>query len=251
MVRFLDNFSSGGRGAASAEYFIAHGYAVIFLYRKRSRMPFHRHNQSRSDFLDDLVIENGRVMVNPELNSVLLRAIQDLTAARNSNLLLCIEFQTIQEYLFWIRKISEPFSIFRKRGLFFSAAAVSDFYLKEMAEHKIQSSSGPLNLNLAVVPKVIPVLKSNWCPHGMIVTFKLETEDEVLAKKVNVHLLNYNVDLVIGNILGKYRNEVVICQKGRENLWLKRTQQEITSGIDIEKNVIANLVIRHDEFIKT
>ncbi len=32
-VRFVDNFSAGTRGSASAEYFLASGYPVIFLYR--------------------------------------------------------------------------------------------------------------------------------------------------------------------------------------------------------------------------
>lgn len=31
-VRFLDNFSSGRRGATSAEAFLAAGYGVLFLY---------------------------------------------------------------------------------------------------------------------------------------------------------------------------------------------------------------------------
>ncbi|KAF5199266.1 Phosphopantothenate--cysteine ligase [Thalictrum thalictroides] len=33
-VRYIDNFSSGHRGAASTEYFIKAGYAVIFLHRR-------------------------------------------------------------------------------------------------------------------------------------------------------------------------------------------------------------------------
>lgn len=32
-VRFVDNFSSGTRGAASTEYFLEKDYPVIFLYR--------------------------------------------------------------------------------------------------------------------------------------------------------------------------------------------------------------------------
>lgn len=32
-VRFVDNFSSGTRGAASTEYFLESGYKVIMLYR--------------------------------------------------------------------------------------------------------------------------------------------------------------------------------------------------------------------------
>ena len=44
-VRFIDNFSTGNRGAASTEYFLAKGYAVVFLHRKApaSAMPFLRH----------------------------------------------------------------------------------------------------------------------------------------------------------------------------------------------------------------
>lgn len=41
-VRFLDNFSSGRRGAASAEHFLASGYAVVFLHRQRSLFPYAR-----------------------------------------------------------------------------------------------------------------------------------------------------------------------------------------------------------------
>lgn len=33
-VRYIDNFSSGHRGATSTEYFVKAGYAVIFLYRR-------------------------------------------------------------------------------------------------------------------------------------------------------------------------------------------------------------------------
>eukprot|EP00975_Prorocentrum_lima_P053508 11225172-Prorocentrum_lima.AAC.1 len=42
-VRFLDNFSTGARGAASAERFLALGYACVFLHRRGSNTPFGRH----------------------------------------------------------------------------------------------------------------------------------------------------------------------------------------------------------------
>ncbi|KAM9964016.1 hypothetical protein ACTFIW_005657 [Dictyostelium discoideum] len=40
MVRFLDNFSGGNRGATTAEYFLQNGYYVLFLSRKNSLQPF-------------------------------------------------------------------------------------------------------------------------------------------------------------------------------------------------------------------
>lgn len=41
--RFVDNFSAGTRGAASTEYFISLGYAVVFLSRDKSIQPYERH----------------------------------------------------------------------------------------------------------------------------------------------------------------------------------------------------------------
>ena len=40
MVRFIDNFSRGQRGANSVEWFLAEGYIVIFLHRVGSLVPF-------------------------------------------------------------------------------------------------------------------------------------------------------------------------------------------------------------------
>ena len=44
-VRSLENFSTGKRGAASAEYFLELGYAVIYLFREDTIVPFARHFQ--------------------------------------------------------------------------------------------------------------------------------------------------------------------------------------------------------------
>lgn len=41
-VRFIDNFSLGSRGALSAEWFLRSGYAVLFLHRQHSFLPFIR-----------------------------------------------------------------------------------------------------------------------------------------------------------------------------------------------------------------
>jgi phosphopantothenate-cysteine ligase len=61
-VRFIDNFSAGTRGACSAEYFIENGYAVIFLHRKFSLLPYSRHySHTTNCFLDFMVERNGRV----------------------------------------------------------------------------------------------------------------------------------------------------------------------------------------------
>lgn len=54
-VRFVDNFSAGTRGSASAEFFLQQDYAVIFLFRLKSLEPFVRHFMG-TIFLDLLEI---------------------------------------------------------------------------------------------------------------------------------------------------------------------------------------------------
>lgn len=53
-----------------------------------------------------------------------------------------------------------------------------------MAEHKIQSSEGDLTLSLRATPKCLSALKAEWCPDALIVSFKLETDQSILMKKV-------------------------------------------------------------------
>jgi len=40
MVRSVENFSTGTRGARSAEVFMRAGYPVIFFHRKETMQPF-------------------------------------------------------------------------------------------------------------------------------------------------------------------------------------------------------------------
>ena len=51
-VRFIDNFSAGTRGSASAEHFLRLDYAVIFLYRSKTLKPFERHFQVSQTMLN-------------------------------------------------------------------------------------------------------------------------------------------------------------------------------------------------------
>uniref|UniRef100_A0A6B2LB67 DNA/pantothenate metabolism flavoprotein C-terminal domain-containing protein n=1 Tax=Arcella intermedia TaxID=1963864 RepID=A0A6B2LB67_9EUKA len=246
MVRFIDNFSVGTRGAACAEYFVKSGCAVIFMYRKRSRMPFHRHFQEapRTNYLDSFVIENGKVVFNSKENDEIRKAMEDLEAARKEQLLIDIQFETIFDYLALLKFVSCSLVPFKKQAIIFSAAAVSDFYLKDLSEHKIQSSNGPLQLSLDNVPKVVPLLKSEWCPEALIITFKLETDPSILSKKMNGHLVGYNVDIVIGNILGQHRKEVVIAQKATEDHKITLNNQDT----EIEKSIVDVIIQRHHQY---
>lgn len=52
------------------------------------------------------------------------------------------------------------------------------------AEHKIQSRDGQLTLDLEQVPKALGVLTGCWAPRAVVVSFKLETDEQLLITKV-------------------------------------------------------------------
>ncbi|KAG5970818.1 hypothetical protein E4U55_001441 [Claviceps digitariae] len=156
-VRFIDNFSAGTRGATSAEYFLEAGYAVIFLHRQFSLLPYSRHfSHSRDCFLDFLTEGpggdaggGGQVQWREDGDdddATKLARVRDVLRkyrrAKDANMLLMIPFVTIGDYLHELRALSRLMSPLGRRGLLYLAAAVSDFFVppERMSEHKIQST---------------------------------------------------------------------------------------------------------------
>lgn len=249
-VRFIDNFSAGTRGATSAEYFLRAGYAVIFLHRQFSLLPYSRHYSHNTNCFLDFLAEgpDGRVEVGPEYQASMLRVLREYRHAKDRNMLLLLEFTTITEYLWHLREIAKLMRPLGTGALFYLAAAVSDFFVprERMAEHKIQSSADfagkrpadgaargsefkagvgeggrgevlpaahlankSLVIDLDPVPKFLKSLVDGWAPAAMIVSFKLETDPEILTAKAGYALRKYAHHLVIGNLLATRKWEVV------------------------------------------
>lgn len=116
-VRFLDNFSSGRRGASSAEYFIDSGYAVIFLHRHRSLYPYSR-MFSTMNMLDALTFASGEgasgssrdVVINQQVLPNIAKVLKRYQEATGSRLLLPIEFSTLSEYLHLLKAAAQALS---------------------------------------------------------------------------------------------------------------------------------------------
>lgn len=248
-VRFIDNFSAGTRGATSAEYFLREGYAVIFLHRQFSLLPYSRHySHSTNCFLDFMEeAEDGHVAVRQEYQDKMRQVLEEYQYAKKHRLLLLLPFTTVTEYLFELRSLATLLQPLGGRALFYLAAAVSDFFIPRdrMEEHKIQSSAvengqkkGPgkhLVIELDPVPKFLTPLVSQWAPKGsMIVSFKLETDPNILVSKAEQALSKYGHDLVIGNLLTTRKWEVVFITKGQER-WIrvpKAKRSRSVSGIE-------------------
>ncbi|PBP16649.1 DFP-domain-containing protein [Diplocarpon rosae] len=252
-VRFIDNFSAGTRGATSAEYFLEAGYAVIFLHRQFSLLPYSRHYSHATHCFLDFLHEgpDGQVVANEEYRAKMLAVLKKYNSAKEKKMLLTLPFTTINDYLFVLRAIAQLMRPLGPSGLLYLAAAVSDFFVppERMVEHKIQSTtaaerqvekdeeeeetfdnfdSSPkvprskrLIVDLDPVPKFLKNLVDGWAPEGMIVSFKLETDPDILVHKAQYSLDRYQHHLVIGNLLSTRKWEVVFVAPGQRDLWIR------------------------------
>jgi len=253
-VRFIDNFSAGTRGATSAEYFLKQGYAVIFLHRQFSLLPYSRHYSHSTncflDFMDESQDDDEGVVVRKEYQAKMRRVLEEYHFAKQNRRLLILPFITVTDYLFELRALATLMQPVGNRAMFYLAAAVSDFFIprERMEEHKIQSRdnqsgggqgsgvSRQLVINLDPVPKFLNTLVVSWAPKdSMIVSFKLETDPDLLVAKAEQALDKYQHDLVIGNLLTTRKWEVVFITPGGGEHWVrvpKSRRSKSFSGIE-------------------
>jgi len=98
------------------------------------------------------------------------------------------------------------------------AAAVSDFYIENPADHKIQSREiSDLTLTFQPVPKLLGKIRE-WSPNSTVVSFKLETDHTILEKKVMQSFNLYGVDMVIANLLQTYKTECILFTKEKREV---------------------------------
>ncbi|KAF2147394.1 uncharacterized protein K452DRAFT_293823 [Aplosporella prunicola CBS 121167] len=247
-VRFIDNFSAGTRGATSAEYFLANGYAVIYLHRQFSLLPYSRHYSHNTRSFLDFMSEDGtgRVVVDSPHQAKMVKVLREYAEVKRQNSLLILSFVTITDYLWELREVAQLMKPLGPRALFYLAAAVSDFFVPKdrMVEHKIQSveefsqknnaaadakakppaartEGRSLIIDLEPVPKFLKSLVDGWAPDAMIVSFKLETDPAMLVGKAEYALKRYHHHLVIGNLLATRKWEVVFVSRLDGEKWIR------------------------------
>lgn len=248
-VRYIDNFSSGHRGATSTEYFIKAGYAVIFLYRRGTFQPYCQ------SLPEDPLLEcfecsdDYTIQVRQPHTEAVKRAVSDHHAAIAGGHLLKLPFTTIFEYLQILQSIAMSMKDLGSLAVFYLAAAVSDFYVpwKSMAEHKIQSASGPLDMRLVQVPKMLSALKKEWAPMAFCISFKLETDSKILLEKAEMALKKYRMHMVVANELSTRKEEVTVVT-GNEKILVCRDKTQADS--DVEEPLIELIVGRHSAYVK-
>ncbi len=119
--------------------------------------------------------------------------------------IVMVSFNSLSDYLWLLRAAAEEIHIFGSSALLYLAAAVSDFYIpvSQMPDHKIQSSSGPLSLSLQLVPKMLGPLVTFWAPNAFIVSFKLETNEQLLESKARESLQKYHHHVIFFSLFKK------------------------------------------------
>ncbi|KZP06903.1 phosphopantothenate-cysteine ligase [Athelia psychrophila] len=274
VVRFLDNFSAGTRGATSAEYFLKAGYAVIFMHRQFSLQPFSRHySHSTHPFLDflevhpssapDATIADTEVKVTQRVVPALLPILDAYKRTMSEGLLHMLTFVTVDDYLYLLRGVSKEMGVLGRNGMLYLAAAVSDFFLprNKMSEHKIQSGKGSLIIEMDQVPKVLKPVVAEWAREGFVVSFKLETDAALLVPKAQAALERYGHQVVIGNDLQTRNRPTSTSTKrgeGFETAWLRIDPALTTPGAgaggrevkEIEEDIVKELEGRHGRWIE-
>ncbi|KAG8903865.1 hypothetical protein FRC01_008953 [Tulasnella sp. 417] len=268
------------RGATSAEYFLQAGYAVIFMHRQFSLQPFSRHySHSTNPFLELLTVETDpldtdsntgtpapKIAIVPEARPKLASVLAAYRECHAKGTLLTLTFVTVNDYLWLLRTVSVEMAVLGRRAIFYLAAAVSDFFLptRKMAEHKIQSGKGSLQLEMDQVPKILKPLVSQWTREGFIVSFKLETDPTLLIPKARAALERYGHQVVIANDLHRRKFEVAFVSRTPTapsspgtsadvefvEEWLTLPTEEVDAGKEIEVDIISRLVALHAAWIE-
>eukprot|EP00933_Yihiella_yeosuensis_P074050 TRINITY_DN82888_c0_g1_i1.p1 TRINITY_DN82888_c0_g1~~TRINITY_DN82888_c0_g1_i1.p1 ORF type:complete len:334 (+),score=63.33 TRINITY_DN82888_c0_g1_i1:78-1079(+) len=230
-VRFIDNFSSGTRGALCTEELLKAGYSVIFLHRKGSNFPF------VTDLVKQLQ-QKPTDLIKQRQHRLGIPPADDLPP-NWQRCFLPIGFTTIFEYLFLLRECCQGVSILGASAVVMLAAAVSDFYVPEsdMATEKIQSRAcDGLTISLKNVPKLLGAVRV-WAPEAFIMSFKLETNLNILLAKAAGSLEKYGMDAVCSNQLQTIRDLVSVVERDPNS----------TSGIQIQSDSLTGNESEHVE----
>lgn len=224
-VRFIDNFSTGVRGARLAEFFLKQNYAVLFLHRTNSAMPFIHREPSGVTGRDDMCLLS------------------------DPSRFCSISFFQVFEYILLLKEaVTLSYEYMHPKNTFVClAAAVSDFFVPadEMPTDKIASSE-EITIKLKNVPKALSLVKSLWNPNAFVLAFKLETNRDSLFRKARDSIENNNVDAVLANELHKRYDEVhLFTKRGIVIETLTRAGDD-----EIDRSSIGPALVRlHDSYL--
>jgi hypothetical protein len=106
---------------------------------------------------------------------------------------------------------------------------------------------------LSPVPKVIGLLREKWAPDAFVVSFKLETDENILRQKADAAVEKYRVNMVIGNILDTRHKQVWVLYPSVESKkaydWKAISRPRNNDTDALEEALLDFVVERHFDFV--
>jgi hypothetical protein len=132
------------------------------------------------------------------------------------------------------------------------SAQVSDFYIPDdrMSQHKIHSSDS-WSLQLDIVPKRLKTLTNEWAPHAFVVSFKLETNEDILLQQAQKAIDKYDVHVVVANLLQTRREACVLVERPclESDVVAQHVIKDSSSVANLEALIVLEIVEKHKQFM--
>ncbi|KAF0988898.1 hypothetical protein HZS_4993 [Henneguya salminicola] len=153
-------------------FLLTRDYFVIFLSNSSSFKPFLYHLNNLFDFPN---------------NSNFTQTICDLQISISTYMekILIMEYTYLNEYLYILSLCSSLLQARTVRCMYILAAAVSDYYIpiQFMVNEKFRGDDfSTIFKNSKKTPKILPFLFNYYAHASLFVTFKLETDKNILFK---------------------------------------------------------------------
>lgn len=100
------------------------------------------------------------------------------------------------------------------------------------------------------MPKFLTPLVSVWASKGLIVSFKLETDDKLLVPKARQALTRYGHQVVVANMLHTRKQTVTVITQTSQQV-ISLTQEDLANHVEIEDRIIPQLKRIHDGWISS
>lgn len=107
----------------------------------------------------------------------------------------------------------------------------------------------PLQITMRMVPKMLSPLVRDWAPDAFVISFKLETDPQILLDKSRQALERYRHQVVVANVLESRRTSVIIVTRDSQTP-LSLSDEEIAQGMEIEEKIVSYLQGQHTAFIE-
>ncbi|KAJ1846492.1 hypothetical protein LPJ57_009009, partial [Coemansia sp. RSA 486] len=115
----------------------------------------------------------------------------------------------------------------------------------------IQSGDGDLTLRMNQVPKFLSPLVKKWAPECFVVSFKLETDPDLLGPKARHALNKYGHQVVIANMLDTRKWQVwLFTREESEPHVIQISKDQLAAGVDIEQDLSAEISRRHQMYVE-